>query len=475
MRRHGENVCAEGGMRNAEKRKEKDGETEENAMSEEYAVKRPDGPVRWSVEVPGSKSMTNRALLLAALSDGSVRLDGVLFSEDTGHFLRALQDLGFPVEVREDGKQVVVRGCAGVIPEKTGEIYVGSAGTAARFLTAMLGFSDGMYTVQASEQMKRRPMGPLFELLEAAGAAVTYMEKEKCLPVCIRGRAPVKEAGPLELKLDISQSTQFLSALLLISPLAGSGLRVRITSDKADGSYIRITRKMMEDFGVFVSFDGRNYEISGRAVYHRTQYTVEPDMSAACYFYAAAAVTGGRVLVRHVHMDNTQGDLKFLGVLEQMGCTVEETGEGIVVCGPHGGTLRGLCVNMNDFSDQALTLAAIAPFADGPVRIEGIGHIRRQESDRIHAIAAELHRIGIRCDEEPEAVTIYLGAPHGGVIETYDDHRVAMAFSLTGLRADGIRIAGPECCAKTFKDYFTILDRLCGGQNLYPGKEKCNV
>lgn len=431
-------------------------------MGEQYLVKEIDRPVDWLVEVPGSKSMTNRALLLAALSKEAVELSGVLFSDDSRHFLSSLQSLGFAVSIDEAGKKVKVQGCDGAIPEKEAEINVGSAGTAARFLTAMLGFSDGEYTIQASEQMKRRPMLPLFELLERAGAKITYLEKEGFLPICIRGRAhgDEKDTERLALDLDISKSTQFLSALLLISPMIPQGLHIHITSEKKDGSYIRITRNMMKEFGAEALFDGNDYDVPANTSYQMKNYVVEPDMSAACYFYAAAAMTGGRAQVKNVHMDNTQGDLKFLGVLEKMGCRVSDEKDGIVVQGPEGGKLEGITVDMNDFSDQALTLAAIATFAKDSVRIEHIGHIRQQESDRIHAIVAELTKMGIRCEEEADAVTIHPGTPQGCVVETYEDHRVAMAFSLVGLRTKGIRIDNPGCCGKTFENYFEVLDSL---------------
>lgn len=431
---------------------------------ERYLVKKITEPIDWVAEVPGSKSMTNRALLLAALAEGEVEVSGVLFSDDSRHFLTSLECLGFSLDIDEERKCVKVVGCGGKIPKKEAEIDVGSAGTAARFLTAMLGFSDGVYTIQASEQMKRRPMKPLFELLEHVGAKITYLEKEGFLPIRIIGLLHNQDsrlqAEPLKLKLDISKSTQFLSALLLISPMIKHGLCIHITSEKTDGSYIRITRAMMQEFGVEAAFDGRNYRVNKGAVYRKTAYTVEPDMSAACYFYAAAAITGGRALVKRVHMNNTQGDLRFLKVLEQMGCTVNEQEEGIVVQGVAGGRLRGLTIDMNDFSDQALTLAVIAPFASDKVRIENIGHIRGQECDRIHAIVTELGRLGIRCEEETDAVTIYPGMPTGGVIETYDDHRVAMAFSLIGLRTEGVWIDNPQCCGKTFENYFEVLSQL---------------
>ncbi len=431
---------------------------------ERYLVKKITEPIDWVVEVPGSKSMTNRALLLAALSNRQVAIEGVLFSDDSRHFLASLESLGFLMETDEEQRRVLVTGCGGKIPKKEAVIDVGSAGTAARFLAAMLGFSDGIYTIQASEQMKRRPMKPLFDLLEAAGAEISYLEKEGFLPVRITGRAYRKadeaKERPLLLKLDISKSTQFLSALLLIAPMIRQGLCVHITGEKTDGSYIRITRKMMREFGVEVVFDGRDYQVQKGAAYHRSTYVVEPDMSAACYFYAAAAITGGKALVKRVHMDNTQGDLRFLQVLEQMGCTVYEREQGIEVRGPENGRLKGITVDMNDFSDQALTLAAIAPFAEQAVRIEHIGHIRGQECDRLHAIATELNRLSVRCDEEADAVTIYPGTPKGAVIQTYEDHRVAMAFSLIGLRTEGVWIDNPACCGKTFENYFQLLEQL---------------
>lgn len=426
-------------------------------MTEQYHVKKIDQPIQWNIEVPGSKSMTNRALLMAALTDGRVELEGVLFSDDSRCFLSSLQSLGFEVEIKETEKKVCLVGLNGVIPKKEAEIYVGSAGTAARFLTAMLGLSEGTYTIQASEQMKKRPMKPLFELLERMGAEITYLEKEGHLPVRIRGCHCV---GKKELELDISSSTQFLSAMLLVSPMMKQGLVIHITSEKTDGSYVRITRKMLEEAGVSVTFDGRNYETKAGASYQKKHYIIEPDVSAACYFYAAAAITGGSALVKNVHSDNSQGDMKFLEVLREMGCAIEEHAEGIKVIGPKPGELKGITVNMNDFSDQALTLAAIAPYAASKVRITGIGHIRKQESDRLSVMATELGRMGICCEEEASAITIFPGQPKGALIETYDDHRVAMAFSLSGLRTDGVVINHPECCRKTFEEYFTVLDRL---------------
>lgn len=313
-------------------------------------------------------------------------------------------------------------------------------------------------------------MQELFSLLTGVGANITYLETEGHLPVKICGRRNPKagadqskaDGNPLQLSLDISKSTQFLSALLLISPMIPQGLDIHITSEKTDGSYIRITRKMLADAGVEVKYGGKNYRIDPKAVYQKKHYQIEPDVSAACYFYAAAAITGGRTLVKHVHKDNSQGDMKFLDVLAQMGCTVTEKADGIEVTGPAEDTLKGIEIDMNDFSDQALTLAAMAPFCKSDVHITHIGHIRGQECDRLHAMSEELTKRGITCTEEPDAITIKPGIPSAGIVSTYEDHRVAMSFALLGLKVDGIVIDNPSCCRKTFENYFDLLDQLSG-------------
>jgi 3-phosphoshikimate 1-carboxyvinyltransferase len=429
-----------------------------------YRVHTLNKPIDWLVEVPGSKSMTNRALLMAALADGKSRLKGVLFSDDSRNFLGSLESLGFDVKIDEAAKEVEVLGLNGKIPVSEGEIYVGSAGTAARFMTAMLAFAEGTYVINCSEQMKKRPMKPLFDVLTDMGAEISCIENDGFLPIKIKGIGDSLDQNKIhKVKLDISKSTQFLSALLLVSPMLKQGISIEITSNRKDGAYIRITRRMMEQLGVEAAFDGTSYTVGRNSAYRAGSYTVEPDVSAACYFYGAAAITGGRAVVKNVTWDCMQGDLKFIKLLGDMGCQVNYTPdmEGIEVIGAYGGRLKGITVDMKDFSDQAITLAAIAPFADSDVRIENIGHIRLQESDRIHAIASELGKLGIECDEEEEAVTIHPGNPHGGLISTYDDHRMAMGFSLIGLRVEGIEIDDYKCCRKTFEEYFEVLEGLC--------------
>jgi 3-phosphoshikimate 1-carboxyvinyltransferase len=305
-------------------------------------------------------------------------------------------------------------------------------------------------------------MKPLFDVLAGMGAEIGYLEKEGFLPIKIKGiGGRISKESKYQVKLDISESTQFLSALLLISPMLKQGMNIEITSERKDGSYIRITRRMMEQFGVTVDFDGVNYIMGENSSYNAGTYQIEPDVSAACYFYGAAAITGGRAVVRNVTWECMQGDLKFIKLLGDMGCEVKDTPDGIEVVGVSGGRLKGITVDMKDFSDQAITLAAIAPFAESDVRIENIGHIRLQESDRIHAIVTELTNLGVSCDEEAEAVTIHPTTPHAGLVHTYDDHRMAMGFSLIGLRVDGIEIDDYKCCRKTFEEYFEVLSGLC--------------
>lgn len=420
-----------------------------------YRCRKQNKPINGVVKVPGSKSMTNRALLLATLSKKDCKLRGVLFSDDSRHFLMCLEQLGFELQIDELNKTVTMQGTGGNIPNKTGTINVGSAGTAARFLTALLALSDGEYIIDCSEQMKKRPMKPLFDALTEMGASFTFLE-EGFLPARVIGNGGTCK----DVTMDISKSTQFLSALLMVAPLTKNGLRIKITSAKKDGAYIRITRKMMEQFGAQVDFDGEVYTVSGGQEVVVGDYYIEPDVSAACYFYAIAALLGGSITVKNVLYSSMQGDMKFLEVLKMLGCKVEEKAEGINVTGPKDGVYEGIDINMNDFSDQTMTMAVLAAYATTPTVIRNVGHIRLQECNRMAAIVNELNRAGINCVEEGDDLRITPGEIKSAVIETYEDHRVAMAFSLLGLKSEGIIINNPDCCKKTFEEFFEVLDEL---------------
>ena len=435
-------------------------------------------------EVPGSKSITNRALLLAAMADGTSRLEGAAFSEDSVHFLNALKELGFTAQADEKKCSVVIEGHGGKIPNKNAKIYVGSAGTAARFLTAFTAMGEGEYILESSAQMRKRPMRELLVALESLGAEFTWLEDEYTFPMKVKGilygrNSDINSAKksemnlngviadkviePKQVDLNIDRSSQFLSALLLVLPIAFDDVTIKMTGTRQARSYVEMTEQMMKQFGHtgIEKLAGDCYRVRGMK-YTALNYNIEPDVSAACYFYALAAATGKRAMVKRMRKDSLQGDMKFIGMLEKMGCEVRwDKGKenNLWLKGPDG-KLKGIEVKMSDFSDQALTLAAIAPFADSKVTITGIAHIRGQESDRIKVIVDELTKMGISCNELTDGVEIYPGTPKNVEIETYNDHRVAMSFAVTGLAGDGMTILNPECCKKTFAGFFDEIDRL---------------
>ncbi len=416
------------------------------------------------VTVPGSKSITNRALLLAALAEGESVLKGVLFSDDSRIFMKALQTLGYDVVIDEEKAEVHVVGKGIGIPKDNVEVYVGSAGTAARFLTAMLALSGGRYEMISSEQMKGRPMRPLLEALESLGAQFEFKETPYSFPFSITGRKTKRESGKVYLNID--ESSQFLSALLLSGVFCPEGFAIELTGKRDARSYVKISMQMMEEFGCRMRQCAENvYEVLPEQHYEAGEYQIEPDVSAACYFYAMAAVNGGRARVNHVHFDSTQGDIQFLKVLEQMGCELREEQAGIVLTAPADGRLQGISVAMSDFSDQTMTLAAVSVFAEGVTSITGVSHIRNQESDRLRGIVTELRRLGIRCEEREDGVTIWPGAmvcseEKPVELDTYEDHRMAMALAVIGTRQPGIIINDPLCCKKTFEKYFQVLTKL---------------
>jgi len=430
------------------------------------------------VSVPGSKSITNRALLLATLAGGESTLRGVLFSDDSRHFLKCIQDLGFKTFVDEKAKLIRVEGRGGSVPLKEAEQYVGSAGTAARFLTAYLGLSKGVYHMDASEQMRRRPMAPLLDSLQKLGCEIVYDRPDAetgHFPFTLKGHGFQNN----QITVNIESSSQFLSALLIASCLSEKDFTIYIEGTHGR-AYIDMTVKMMEQFGVhaaplfYCEGNRENHSCSGCVnstlpmgyrtdsgqAYQALDYQVEPDVSAACYFYAMCPLLNIPMQVEHIHFDSLQGDSAFLKILEKTGCRISDEKDGIIAKPPTDGRFQGVTADMSACSDQAITLAAIAPYAESPTTITGIGHIRFQESDRIRAIVTELRKMGIRCEEGEDSVTIYPGKPKASRVDTYDDHRMAMGFALTGLRAEGIVIDNPGCCKKTFEEYFQTLDQV---------------
>ena len=412
-------------------------------------------PLNATIEVPGSKSYTNRALLIAALARGASTVTGALFSDDTRYMCNALQKLGVEIDTDEKRATFDVYGNGGDIPVSNAELYIGNSGTTSRSLTAYVSLGRGRFVIDGDEPMRHgRPISDLLDALTRMGVSARSQFDNGHLPVIVEGNGL---AGG-KTRLDVSKSSQFLTALLLIAPYAKNDVEVEVVGDR-EMPYIDITLTVMEAFGVQVVSEGYKYfRIEGGQRYQPRIYNIEPDASNASYFFAAAAITGGRVTVQYLHLDSIQGDVQFVRILEQMGCQVTVSDSGITVTGPR--QLKGIDVDMRAVSDTSLTLAAIAPFADSKVTIRNIEHTRWQETDRIHAMVTELRKLGVPVVEHQDGLEISPAPITPAAIDTYEDHRMAMAFSLVGLKASGIRINDPECVSKTFPNYFQVLERL---------------
>ncbi|MCH7989539.1 MAG: 3-phosphoshikimate 1-carboxyvinyltransferase [Planctomycetes bacterium] len=423
-------------------------------MSDPLLIQPVSGPVRGSIRPPGSKSLTNRALIVAAMAEGPSRLRGLLDSTDTQVMLESLRRLG--IAVRHDRAACVaeVKGCSGKPPATEATLWLENSGTSIRFLTALCTLGNGTFRLDGNERMRQRPIRDLVDALNALGADVTFELETDCPPVLVQanglpgGKATV--AGNI--------SSQYLSALLMVAPGARSAVELDIEGELVSKPYVAMTLAVMSAFGCHVNADQPGiYRIEPQS-YRAREYDIEPDASAASYFFAAAAITGGEVTIEGLSRDSLQGDIGFVDVLEQMGCRVDRQPDSITV---HGSKLQGIDVDMNAVSDTAQTLAVVAVFAEGPTRIRNVAHIRHKETDRIAAVAAELRRLKVAVEEHPDGLTIHPGPIQPATIQTYDDHRMAMSFALIGLRSPGIRIADPGCTAKTYPHYFEDLQKLC--------------
>jgi 3-phosphoshikimate 1-carboxyvinyltransferase len=400
--------------------------------------------------VPGSKSITNRALVCAALAGGTSVLDGALSADDTDAMIGCLRALGVSVEVDSGSERIEVVGCNGVIPARSARLDVLLSGTTARFVSPLASTGHGRFEIDGGEPMRRRPMAPLVDALRALGVTIEEPGEPGHLPLVLH--ADGVRGGAVSLSGD--ESSQFLSGVLLASPSFDKGVRVELTTELVSRPYVELTRSVMQSFDVDVSTD----LVVAPGRYRARSLAIEPDASTASYFFAVAAVTGGRVRIDGLGSASGQGDLQLVDVLAQMGADVERGTSATTVTGT--GTLHGAAVNLRDFSDMVPTLAVVAAFADSPTTIAGIGFIRGKESDRIDAVVTELRRCGIEADALPDGMIIHPGTAHGAVVQTYDDHRIAMAFSVLALCTPGIEIADPECVAKTFPRFFETLDQL---------------
>ncbi|MEU4873324.1 3-phosphoshikimate 1-carboxyvinyltransferase [Streptomyces sp. NPDC021608] len=403
------------------------------------------------VDIPGSKSLTARALFLAAAADGVTTLQRPLRSDDTEGFAEGLTRLGYRVGRTPDAWQIDGRPQGPALAEA--DVYCRDGATTARFLPALAAAGHGVYRFDASPQMRRRPLLPLTRALRDLGVDLRHEEAEGHHPLTVR--AAGVEGGAVV--LDAGQSSQYLTALLLLGPLTRTGLRVTVT-DLVSAPYVDITIAMMRAFGAEAIREGDTYVVAPGG-YRATTYAIEPDASTASYFFAAAALTGREVTVPGLGADALQGDLGFVEVLRRMGARVEVGADRTTVAGT--GELRGVTVNMRDISDTMPTLAAIAPFASGPVRIEDVANTRVKECDRLEACAENLRRMGVRVATGPDWIEISPGAsPVGADVKTFGDHRIVMSFAVTGLRVPGISFDDPGCVRKTFPGFHEAFARL---------------
>lgn len=440
---------------------------------------------REPLALPGSKSITNRALVLAALTRKRVTLEGALFSRDTRLMIEAMRELGFTVEPEESTQRITIEGHGGKIPKAEATLHVGNAGTAARFLTAFVCLrKGGKYCFECDEAMKSRPIGGLLEALRIQGAKFTFQEAEDCFPFTVETHG--LSGG--DMNVNAEASSQILTALLMVAPCARK--ETTLYPGKVRPSYIHMTMQMMEQFGVDADAADVERQFVIKPQHYETQspiYQVEPDASAASYFLALPLVAGGGYTLQGLGFTSLQGDVAFAGVLEKLGLSVYRSGNGWDI---QGGPLKldSLTENFTHFSDTFLTLAALVPALNIPVEINGIAHTRKQETDRLLGMARELEKLGMKIEPSIEALEadIELGdltitpnrdelirrakaARESGellTIETYEDHRFAMSFGILGcydLLGDGqpwLQIADPACCGKTFPKFFEVLEQI---------------
>ncbi len=421
--------------------------------------------VNATVRLPGSKSLTNRYLLCAALADGLSRLRAVSISDDALRMIDGLRRLGVQIELREDAEIIEVSGCHGHLPADSADLDLGNAGTAMRFLTALTCLGYGDYRLDGTPRMRQRPIGPLVGALGALGAGIGYEQSDGCPPLTVHARGLT--GG--DITFATPPSSQYISALLMVAPYAGQDVRMCINGPLPSRPYISMTIDVMRSLGVevIVGEDFDRFIVPATQRYQAREIAIEPDASAATYFWAAAAITGGRVTVQGLTHDSFQGDTAFARVLERMGCQVEEGDNKITVQGPPVGSLRGIDVDLNAMPDAAQTLAVAALFASGPTHIRNIANLRIKETDRLAALESELLRLGATVEVSDDSLRIEPPAEiRPAAIETYDDHRMVMSFALAGLRAEGIEIKDAACVSKSFPHFFEVLGELApeGGQ-----------
>ena len=423
------------------------------------------GPIDATVTLPGSKSITNRALVTAALADGDSVLRNVLLAEDTRLMMEALQGLGITIRVDEEGRAAEITGCRGQFPATEAALFCGNSGTTIRFCTALVASGHGRFELDGIERLRQRPIGGLTKALQTLGAGIEYSANEGYPPITVYA----KGLNGGQVTLDAPSSSQMVSSLLLAAPYAGRDLLIDVIGKVPSVPYLKLTTAIMGQFGVAVIEQyrdtGAKFIVEAPQRYQGTTLAVEPDASNATYFLAAPAVAGGRIAVEGLGTGSVQGDAKFVDVLERMGCRIARTATRLTVEGPRkGDPLRGIDVDLNDMPDTVQTLAVVALFAAGPTVIRNVANLRVKETDRLAALNRELAKLGATVEESADGLAI---TPPGRItaayIDTYNDHRMAMSFALAGLRCPGLVINGPECVRKTFPGFFDCFEAMVAG------------
>ncbi len=416
------------------------------------------GPIVGSIRVPGSKSITNRALVCAAMAKGKSTLHGVLESEDTTVMVDAWRQLGLRVDWDRSTCTLTIDGCAGQPPQPEGTLFIANSGTSIRFLTAALAATQGKYTLDGIERMRERPIGDLIRGLQSWGADISSRNSHnpECPPVQLNARG--LRGGLAHVRGDVS--SQFLSGMLMAAPYCASDVIIEVQGELVSKPYVDMTLSVMQAFGVSpTTREHGQYRFSAPACYLATNYSIEPDASAASYFLAAAAITGGKVRVEGIGLDALQGDVRFANVLEAMGCELKSDRDWIEISGRAS---RGIDINMADISDTVLTLAAVALFAEGPTRVRGVAHNRHKETDRIGDLIKEIRRLGAQAHEHDDGLTIVPGKLQACELQTYRDHRMAMSFALVAMKVPGCIVLDPRCTEKTYPQFFEDLGKMTG-------------
>ncbi len=402
------------------------------------------------VTVPGSKSYTHRMLIAAALSDGMCTIQNALVSEDTRFTLEALKQMGIQIEFQNDDTRVYGRG--GRLEASSASIDLGNSGTSMRLLSAVTSLGKGTYTLTGTTRMQARPIKDLLDALQQIGVKARSLNNNGCPPVEITGTIIRKN------KVDINcqKSSQYLSALLLIAPCTQHGLEIRVTDGPVSRPYVDLTVDLMNTFGLRLERDGyRKFRVPGGQIYRAGKYAVEADCSQAAYFWGTAAIANADITVRGIKVDSAQGDIRFVDLLRAMGCRVSETSDGIRVA---GGSLSAIEADLGDMPDQVPTLAVVAAFARGTTVIKNVAHLKTKESDRLTATVTELNKMGIDATNTADALVVKGGKPKGAIIDTYNDHRIAMSFAMAGLKVPGVYIRNESCVEKSFPAFWQVFE-----------------